>query len=168
MLRFPSLILILSVMVPLSSAQADEHRRHEEEHRHHERHAFHHREFYLFDPFEQGLWRSGLWRREWYNGRLGWWWIVNGNWYYYDRPMYPYPQYVSEMVIPEPVIAAPPPYMVAPSAPVMVSPPPPPLPPQVPLQQQPQMWYYCDNPAGYYPYVPSCSTPFRAVPAKPQ
>jgi len=27
-----------------------------------------------------------------------------------------------------------------------------------------QMWYYCARPQGYYPYVKSCSTAWRAVP----
>jgi hypothetical protein len=26
-----------------------------------------------------------------------------------------------------------------------------------------QMWYYCRNPQGYYPYVKSCALPWRAV-----
>jgi hypothetical protein len=30
-----------------------------------------------------------------------------------------------------------------------------------------QYWYYCDNPAGYYPYVQSCSTSWRPVPVVP-
>ena len=30
----------------------------------------------------------------------------------------------------------------------------------------PPTYYYCDNPPGYYPYVPSCPTPWRAVPAR--
>lgn len=28
-----------------------------------------------------------------------------------------------------------------------------------------QMYYYCDQPPGYYPYVPECRVPWRAVPA---
>jgi hypothetical protein len=34
--------------------------------------------------------------------------------------------------------------------------------------QQPQVsqyWYYCSNPAGYYPYVSQCSLPWQTVPA---
>jgi len=27
----------------------------------------------------------------------------------------------------------------------------------------PALWYFCDNPQGYYPYVKECSTPWRAV-----
>ena len=30
----------------------------------------------------------------------------------------------------------------------------------------PAMWYYCDNPPGYYPYVPRCTMPWRPVPAQ--
>lgn len=26
-----------------------------------------------------------------------------------------------------------------------------------------QMWYYCARPQGYYPYINSCATPWRAV-----
>ena len=42
---------------------------------------------------------------------------------------------------------------------------PPPAPPLPPVQAQ--VWYYCDNPPGYYPNVPSCYTPWRQVPAAP-
>jgi len=31
-----------------------------------------------------------------------------------------------------------------------------------------QFWYYCQNPAGYYPYVPNCLMPWQAVPVAPQ
>ncbi len=26
-------------------------------------------------------------------------------------------------------------------------------------------WYYCSNPAGYYPYVTQCNTSWQTVPA---
>lgn len=29
------------------------------------------------------------------------------------------------------------------------------------------LWYRCDEPAGYYPYVPVCRTPWRTVPSTP-
>ena len=29
----------------------------------------------------------------------------------------------------------------------------------------PQIWYYCSDPAGYYPYVAQCNTGWQAVPA---
>ncbi len=31
----------------------------------------------------------------------------------------------------------------------------------------PQSWFYCDSAKGYYPYVPQCPEPWRAVPATP-
>jgi len=35
------------------------------------------------------------------------------------------------------------------------------------VQAAPQSYYYCDNPAGYYPYVQQCSIPWRQVPVTP-
>jgi hypothetical protein len=32
---------------------------------------------------------------------------------------------------------------------------------------QEQVWYYCEDPAGYYPYVRSCNGPWQSVPATP-
>ena len=32
---------------------------------------------------------------------------------------------------------------------------------------QEQVWYYCDNPRGYYPYVGSCRDGWRTVPSTP-
>jgi hypothetical protein len=48
--------------------------------------------------------------------------------------------------------------------PVVVQPP-----PQVYVQPPPPqpMWYYCENPQGYYPYVPQCLGGWRQVPATP-
>lgn len=39
-----------------------------------------------------------------------------------------------------------------------------------PVQAAPaaSTYYYCDNPAGYYPYVQNCSQPWRQVPVTPQ
>jgi hypothetical protein len=48
-----------------------------------------------------------------------------------------------------------------------VPPPPPPPPPQPSVAPPPQFQYYCDNPAGYYPAVPECPTPFHKVPVQP-
>jgi len=125
----------------------------------HGRHEFHEHDVHHFDHYEMGMWRGGVWRHEFRFGRSGWWWVTGGAWYYYDRPIYPYPMIVSEMYYAEPVMVAPPPQtVIVPGAPVMMPPPPP----------QPQMLYYCDNPAGYYPYVATCSVPFRPVPATPQ
>ena len=40
---------------------------------------------------------------------------------------------------------------------------------QAPVMQAapPATYYYCDNPAGYYPYIQKCLVPFRPVPAAP-
>jgi eukaryotic-like serine/threonine-protein kinase len=55
--------------------------------------------------------------------------------------------------------------------PVVIAPPPrsgPPVPPVVGLPAAPPMfWYYCHNPAGYYPYVPSCPGGWTPVPSTP-
>ena len=85
-------------------------------------------------------WHSGYWHHGWYGGRNGWWWIAGGSWYWYNAPVYPYPGAVSEVYVTPPASVAAPPAAPA-----------------------PQMWYYCDNPQGYYPYVQSCSQPFRPV-----
>ena len=39
-------------------------------------------------------------------------------------------------------------------------------PPQA-VQAAPPVYYYCDSPGGYYPYVQQCTTPWRPVPATP-
>ena len=31
----------------------------------------------------------------------------------------------------------------------------------------PSYWYYCQNPAGYYPYVRQCAVPWQPVPIIP-
>jgi hypothetical protein len=66
----------------------------------------------------------------------------------------------------------PPPYVYAPPPAVVYTPPPVVYAPSAPAQpayasQSAQAWYYCDNPKGYYPYVTSCSTEWRQVPATP-
>jgi hypothetical protein len=75
-------------------------------------------------------------------------------------PLYPPPYYYGYP--PPPVVYAPPP--------VVYSPPPVVVTPAVPayVQQPTQTWYYCDNPQGYYPYVNSCNSGWRQVPASPQ
>jgi len=98
---------------------------------------WHHGHFYHGYP---GYWHTGYWHNGWYGGRFGWWWVTGGGWYYYNAPVYPYPAAVSEVYVTPPATVAAPPAAPA-----------------------PEMWYYCDNPAGYYPYVQSCGQPFRPV-----
>ncbi|SEH38975.1 hypothetical protein [Magnetospirillum fulvum] len=136
-----------------------------------------------FDHRHHEMWRGGEWRHGAHFGRRGWWWVTGGAWYYYDAPVYPYPMIVSEYAVPAappgyvpqpppvviqqppPVVVQQPPVVVQPPPTVLVQPAPVPAPPPPPQQQQ-QVWYYCDNPAGYYPYVPSCASQFRPVPAQ--
>ena len=57
-----------------------------------------------------------------------------------------------------------PPAVVVAPPPVVYAAPPAPPPPTSYIQQPQQYSYYCDSPQGYYPSVPSCSTPWREVP----
>lgn len=78
--------------------------------------------------------------------------------YYGPPPYYPY---------------GPPAYYYPPPAPVYVAPPPTyvlPVPAPAPVVQGPApaaTWYYCEDPKGYYPYVPNCNGPWRAVQPTP-
>ncbi len=76
---------------------------------------------------------------------------------WYGPPPYPY---------------GPPPYYYAPPPPVYVAPPvtyvvPPPV-QAAPGPAPSAAWYYCDDPQGYYPYVPNCNGPWRPVQPTPQ
>ena len=91
---------------------------------------------------DRDAWRGGAWRHEWHDGRLGWWWVLGSSWYFYPEPIYPYPPYEQSVY-------------AAPYAPL----------PDAGGWPSPQFWYFCDDPTGYYPYVASCSVPWREVPA---
>jgi hypothetical protein len=62
------------------------------------------------------------------------------------------------------------PYYYSP-APVVVAPAAPPVyveqQGQTPQAQESGNWYYCSNPAGYYPYVRQCPEGWQQVPAQP-
>jgi hypothetical protein len=136
--------------------------------------AYAHREFRShdfrhFSGDEQRVWAGGSWHQDWHDGRYGWWWYTNGGWYFYDEPVYPMPLFVSDVYVADPGYAAP-----VEDAPDEAPPPypqpypqpyPAPYPPPAPVPPPQQLWYYCDNPPGYYPYVQSCPTQFRPVPA---
>jgi len=140
-----------------TSAWADPHDRHWYRGNIHE---FHERDLHA--------WRGGRWYHGYYGGHLGWWWVVGGVYYWYPAAVYPYPDPYS-----------PPAAMVMPGAPVApgVAMPdtgasPPGAPPAPPVAQAtppgaPQLWYYCDSAKTYYPYVPSCPSGWRPVPAQP-
>jgi hypothetical protein len=69
-----------------------------------------------------------------------WWPGYWGPWPYYPYDYYPYPATSSVTVV-----------QGQPAAPAAAP-----------------AYYYCDAPAGYYPYVTSCTTPWRQVPMTPQ
>lgn len=110
---------------------------------HRDGHGFYGRDFHRFTPAERHVWTGGHWEHGWHDNRFAWWWVTGGLWYFYTAPVYPYPTYV-------------PPAVVVQQAPPM----PTGLPPM-------QLWYFCDNPQGYYPYVASCNVPWRPVPVTP-
>jgi hypothetical protein len=67
--------------------------------RHVPRQDFHGRDFHHFAPRERAHWRGGHWVQDWHGGRYAWWWIVDGYWYFYPEPMYPFPTYIPPAVI---------------------------------------------------------------------
>jgi hypothetical protein len=97
----------------------------------------------FFDDHDWGLWKAGRWSHEWHDGRLGWWWVAGGIWYFYPAPVYPYP----DPYAPPEVVA------VAPQ----------PIGSDLP---QANTWYHCSSPDGYYPYVATCPSGWQSVPAE--
>ena len=91
------------------------------------------RDIATFNERERAVWFGGHWLHERRFGRLGYWWEVNGAWYYYDRPLAGPPTYVSEVeffddglgaevpvvVQPAPVVVVAPPVVYAPPPPVV-------------------------------------------------
>ena len=96
-----------------------------------------------FDRHDYSVWRSGNWHHGRHDGRLGWWWIVAGTWYFYPERVYPYPDPYTPPVI----VTQPPAQLLAP-------------PPA-------QLWYFCISSNSYYPYVASCPDGWQTVPANP-
>ncbi len=115
------LVAVLSLALAPRAMAEDRHEREEHWDRHRDIREFHDRDLHV--------WRGGHWVHGRHGGRLGWWWVVGGAWYFYPAPVYPYPN----------------PYV----PPVVVATPPPP-------DASPQYWYYCRSASAYYPYVTSC------------
>ncbi len=57
-------------------------------------HDFHTRDVAAFSPAERARWSHGAWSDGWHYGRHGWWWQVDGVWYPYAAPIYPFPEEV--------------------------------------------------------------------------
>ncbi|HEY1961690.1 MAG TPA: hypothetical protein VGG69_04670 [Rhizomicrobium sp.] len=90
-----------------------------------------------FTPRERAMWTHGRWWHGRWHNRLGWWWWANGGWFFYDAPVYPYPDYVSETYY------------------------------DVPGADYSAYWYYCRDPEGYYPYVQRCNGEWQPVAPQP-
>jgi hypothetical protein len=116
-------------------------------------------DIHRFQDRDMAHWRGGRWHRGRHDGRLGWWWVVGGVWYLYSAPVYPYPDpYQPPVVMVEqPSVSAAPVY----------APPPTQLAEPVAAPTPSQYWYYCEEPAGYYPYVSQCPRAWQKVPATP-
>ena len=87
----------------------------------------------------------------WHRGRHGGWRapvVFVGPRFFVGSAFYPGPYAYAPPVVVPPVVVA------APAPPVYT--------------QSPQYWYYCQNPAGYYPSVPQCPTQWLQVAPQPQ
>lgn len=101
-------------------------------------------------------WRGGRWIHGHHGGYLGWWWVVGGLWYFYSQPVYPYP----DPYVPPVVVEQQPPPVIIQQAPPQTTPVPPPA-------AGTQYWYYCQPAGAYYPYVATCPSGWKKVPAAP-
>ena len=103
-----------------------------------------------FDAHDMHRWHNGRWVHGRHGAYRGWWWVVAGMWYFYPAPVYPYPDPYA------------PPVVVDPQPPVLIQQAPPAAAPRTR-----QFWYYCEPAGAYYPYVASCPTEWKKVPATP-
>lgn len=115
-----------------------------------------------FEARDMHHWRKGYWHQGHHQGRHGWWWVVRGTWYFYPQPVYPYPDPFRPPILVEPVPT--PAVVVQVPVPVQVQP----APVQAAPAPQQQFWYYCEPSRSYYPYVATCPSGWRTVPAQPQ
>ncbi|MDR3423638.1 MAG: hypothetical protein P4M13_00970 [Alphaproteobacteria bacterium] len=93
-----------------------------------------HGDIHHFHDYDFDYWRAGRWINGYHEGRAGWWWVTGGFWYYYPAPIYPYPDPFT------------PPGVVVAAVPGATA-----------------SYFYCANPAGYYPYVPQCAVQWQHV-----
>lgn len=101
-------------------------------------------------PSHHDRWHSGRWHHGWRDGRLGWWWVSGNAWHYYPERVFPYPEPVRPPIVvvsPQPQVLQPPPVLMQ--------------------QTAPAVWYFCEAVQAYYPYVNSCPTGWKTVPAVP-
>jgi hypothetical protein len=98
-----------------------------------------HGDIHRFHEYDYDRWRHGSWVEGDHGGRHGWWWTVEGEWYYYPAPVYPFPDPYT------------PPTVVVEST------------PQATVVTTAPTYYYCGTPRGYYPYVAQCYGPWQKV-----
>jgi hypothetical protein len=82
------------------------------------------REIMAFNPRERQIWAAGRWHHEMRFGRMGYWYEVNGSWYFYDRPFDGPPAFVSELEFMDPDLDVEPAEVIVAPAPIVVAPPP--------------------------------------------
>ena len=120
-----------------------------------QQYRFRGRDVHAFTAAERARWASGHWNHSWHGGRFGWGWDVDGIWYLYTEPIYPYPDAASDTAYDDAGQSDQSSDGVAPVS-------------DGPMGQPPPLsWYYCDASKSYYPYVSSCPGGWRAVPATP-
>jgi hypothetical protein len=85
---------------------------------------------------------AGYWYQGYNGTTYGWWWVVGTTWYLYPAPTYPAPD------------PSQPPLTVANATP--------------PGYQPGPYWYWCGQPAGYFPYVSQCQVPWQPVTGQQQ
>jgi hypothetical protein len=96
--------------------------------------------------------RGGHWDHGWHGGRYGWWWGGPGlAWTYYDYPSWGYDYPASGSYPDYDYYGYSQPYGYGQ--------------PSVYGQPSGQTWYYCSDPAGYYPNVTQCNTTWQYGPA---
>lgn len=146
-------LLILSLCGAKVAVADDWRRWHEPRHHHSYR-----------DYRDVNRWHEGYWRHSVISGRLGWYWVVGNEYFYYRAPVYPYPApYVSEVVVSPTVIQPAPVFVQPPVVTVPVAP----AAPVIQQQNLPPVWYYCEASKTYYPYVSKCAGEWKQVPAVP-
>ncbi len=88
--KLACLLLAMAVSIPASGREEGRH--YDEGRWHGDIRHFHEHDF--------PRWRAGRWHHGFHDGRVGWWWVVGPIWYFYPRPIYPYPNpYVPPAVV---------------------------------------------------------------------
>jgi hypothetical protein len=104
-----------------------------------------------FNRWEQNRWRHGHWHHGYHHGRYGWWWYLNGGWFFYANPVYPYPLYLSDNAYYDDYYYDDGDHYDRDYDDYSGQP------------ASDGYWYYCRDPQGYYPDVRTCRTDWQRV-----